>query len=70
MRNLGRRLLLVGLLISVLAPALHAVPIYIFPFEAGYYQWRDLDGKCVSSCGHTYQCPCWPISGGGFWINV
>jgi hypothetical protein len=51
-------------------PAAQALPIYIFPVTVGNHQWKDLDGKCVSSCAHAELCPCAPTRLGGFWINV
>jgi hypothetical protein len=69
MRVLLRRLVPAVLAFTFAAPALQAVPVYIFPFTVGTYQWKDLDGKCVASCYYTMSCPCWPIKGGGFWLS-
>lgn len=70
MRLLLRRLLPAVLALMCVAPAAQALPIYIIPVSIGYYQWKDLDGKCVASCNYTLSCPCWPAKIGGFWINV
>jgi hypothetical protein len=52
------------------APAAQALPTYIFPVTIGTYQWKDLDGKCVSSCPYGMTCPCWPTRIGGFWLDL
>lgn len=68
MRVLLRRLVPVVLAMTCVAPALQALPTYIFPVKIGTYQWKDLDGKCVASCNYGTSCPCWPIEFGGFWL--
>ncbi len=70
MRVLFRRFVPVVLALLAVAPALHAMPIYIFPVSIGAYQWKDLDGRCVSGCTYGLTCPCWPAKIGGFWIEV
>lgn len=70
MRVLLRRFVPVALALMFAAPALQALPVYIFPYSVGTYQWKDLDGKCVAPCSYGLSCPCWPAKGGGFWINL
>ncbi len=70
MRVLLRRLVPAALALMFVAPVLQAVPVYIPPITIGYYQWKDLDGKCVSSCYYHLSCPCWPAKIGDFWIDV
>lgn len=70
MRVRLRRMMPAVLALMCAAPAAQALPIYIFPVKVGSYQWKDLDGKCVSSCNYGMSCPCWPIEIDGFWLNV
>jgi hypothetical protein len=70
MRVLLRRFVPVLLALLFVAPTAQALPTYIFPVTIGTYQWKDLDGKCVSSCPYGMTCPCWPTKIGGFWLDL
>lgn len=73
MRHRLWKLFRVALALAVLAPAagpLEAMPMYIFPVKIGTFTWKDLDGKCVTTCPRMYLCPCQPVTIGGFWIDV